>query len=96
MRRLLITRHAQPPQDTHGHVVKKLEKGETTASVKLHKKQVPKAINETSNVNKEKGKISISHVVCANNLYMSSKHKKERGKRRCFNYKESGHFIASC
>jgi hypothetical protein len=32
-------RIAQPPQDIHGHVVKKLEKGETTASVKLHKKR---------------------------------------------------------
>jgi hypothetical protein len=37
-------------------VVKKLETGETAASVKLHKKDVPKAINEEINMNKEKGK----------------------------------------
>jgi hypothetical protein len=77
-------------------VVKKLEKGETVASVKLHKKEFPKAINEAINMNKEKGKDSISHVVCANNTSMSSKHKKGRGKRRCFKCKELGQFIASC
>jgi hypothetical protein len=64
--------------------------------MKLHEKQVPKAINETSNMNKEKGKNSINHVVCANNLFMSSKHKKGRGKRRCFKCKELGNYIASC
>jgi hypothetical protein len=66
-------------------VVKKLEKGETVASVKLHKKEVPKVINEAINMNKEKGKYSINHVGCADNISMSSKHKKRRGKRRCFN-----------
>jgi hypothetical protein len=35
-------------------VVKKLEMGETVASVKLHKKEVTKAINEAINMNKEK------------------------------------------
>jgi hypothetical protein len=58
-RRLRRMCHAQPPQDIHEHVVKKLEKGETTTSVKLHKKQVPKAINDTSNMNKEKLKIQL-------------------------------------
>ena len=76
--------------------MKKLETGETTASVKLHKKDVPKAINEEINMNKEKGKNSISHVVCTDHLSMSSKSKKGRGKRRCFKCKELGHFIASC
>jgi hypothetical protein len=76
--------------------VKKLEKGETAASVKLHKKEVPKAINEAINMNKEKGKDSISHVVCTNHLSVSSKSKKGRGKRRCFKCKELSHFIASC
>jgi hypothetical protein len=52
-------RIAQPPQDIHGRVVKKLETGETVASVKLHKKDVPKAINEPINMNKEKGKDSL-------------------------------------
>jgi hypothetical protein len=89
-------RIAQPPQDIHGRVVKKLETGETTTSVKLHKKDVPKAINEAINMNKEKGKNSISHVVCTDHLSVSSKSKKGRGKRRCFKCKELGHFIASC
>jgi hypothetical protein len=88
--------HAQPPQDIHRCVMKKLEKGETVASVKLHKKQVPKIINEASNMNKEKGKSSINHVVCADNLSMSCKHNKGRGKGRCFKCKELGHFIVSC
>jgi hypothetical protein len=87
---------AQPPQDIHGRVVKKLETGETAASVKLHKKDVPEAIIEAINMNKEKGKNSISHVVCTDCLSMSSKSKKGRGKRRCFKCKELGHFIASC
>jgi hypothetical protein len=52
-------RIAQPPQDIHGRVVKKLETGETAASVKLHKKDVPKAINEEINMNKEKVKIQL-------------------------------------
>jgi hypothetical protein len=89
-------RIAQPPQDIHGRVVKKLETGETTASVKLYKKDVPKAINEAINMNKEKGKNSISHVVHIDHLSMSSKSKKGRGKMMCFKWKELGHFIASC
>jgi hypothetical protein len=87
---------AQPPQDIHGRVVKKLETEETAASVKLHKKDVPEAINEAINMNTEKCKNSISHVVCTDCLSMSSKGKKGRGKRRCFKCKELGHFIASC
>jgi hypothetical protein len=75
-------------------VVKKLETGETAASVKLRKKDVPKAINEEINMNKEKGKNSISHVVCTDHLSMLSKSKKRRGKRRCFKCNELGHLIA--
>jgi hypothetical protein len=88
--------HARLPQDIYEHVVKKLEEGETVAMVKLHEKEVPKAISEAINMNKEKGKDSISHVVCTDHLSMSSKSKKGRGKRRCFNCKELDHFIASC
>ena len=95
-RQLRRRRLAQLSQDIHGRVVKKLEKGKTAASVKLNKKNVPKAINEEINMNKEKGKNSISHVVCTDHLSMSSKSKKGRGKRRCFKCKELGHFIASC
>jgi hypothetical protein len=41
--RQLRRRHiAQLSQDIHGRVVKKLDKGKTAASVKLHKKDVPK------------------------------------------------------
>jgi hypothetical protein len=40
-------------------VVKKLEKGETAASVKLHKNQIPKAISEASNTNKKKVKVRL-------------------------------------
>jgi hypothetical protein len=89
-------RIAQPSQDIHGCVVKKLETGETVASVKLHKKYVPKTKNEEINMNKEKGKDSISHVVCTDHLSMSSKNKKRKGKRRCFKCNKSGHLIASC
>jgi hypothetical protein len=77
-------------------VVKKLEKRETITSVKLHEKEVPRAISEAINMNKEKGKDSISHVVRIDHLSMSSKSTKGRGKRRCFKCKELGHFIASC
>jgi hypothetical protein len=95
-RQLRRRRIAQLSQDIHGRVVKKLEKGRTAASVKLHKKDVPKAINEEINMNKEKGKNSISHAVCTDHLSMSLKHKKGRGKRRCFKCKKLGHLIASC
>jgi hypothetical protein len=95
-RQLRRRRMAQPLQDIHEHVVKKLEAGETAASVKLHKKDVPKAINEAINMNKKKGKNSNSHVGCTDHLSMSSKSKKGRGKRRCFKCKELGHLIASC
>jgi hypothetical protein len=93
----LRRRHiAQSPQDIHERMVNNLEKGETTTSVKLHKKEVPKAIDEAINMKKEKGKDSISHVVCTYHLFISSKSKKGRGKRRCFKCKEPGHFITSC
>jgi hypothetical protein len=95
-RQLRRGRHARPPQDIYKHVVKKLETGETAASVKLLKKDVPKAINEEINMNKEKGKNSISHVVCTDHLSMLSKSKKRRGKRRCFKCNKLGHLIASC
>jgi hypothetical protein len=88
--------HARLPQDIHERVVKKLEKRETTTSVKLHEKEVPRAMSEAINMNKEKGKDSISHVVRTDHLSMSSKSKKGRGKRSCFKCKELGHFIASC
>jgi hypothetical protein len=91
LRRRLI---AQPSQDIHGRVVKKLEKGKTAASVKLHKEDVPK--DEEINMSLEKGKNSINHVVCTDHFSMSSKNKKRKGKRRCFKCNKSGHLIASC
>jgi hypothetical protein len=87
---------AQPSQDIHGSVVKKLETGKTAASVKLHKKDVPKAKDEEINMNLDKGKDSISHVACTDHFSMSSKNKKRKGKRRCFKCNKSGHLIASC
>jgi hypothetical protein len=95
-RQLRRRHHARLPQDIHERMVKKLEKRETTTSVKLHEKEVPRAISEAINMNKEKGKDSIIHVVRTDHLSMSSKSKKERGKRRCFKCKEVGYFIASC
>jgi hypothetical protein len=90
-------RRARLPQDIYKYVMKKLEEGETAAiRVKLFEKDVPKAISEAINMRQEKGNDSISHVVCTNNLSMSSKSKKRRGKRRCFKCKELGHLIASC
>jgi hypothetical protein len=59
-------------------VVKKFETGETATSVKLHKKDVPKVINKAINMNKEKGKDSMSHVVRTDHVFMSSKSKKGR------------------
>jgi hypothetical protein len=54
MRQLRRRCHAHPPQDIQGRMVKKLEKCEIAASIKLHKKKVPKAINKENNMNKEK------------------------------------------
>jgi hypothetical protein len=76
--------------------VNKLEEGGNEARAKLHEKETPEAISEVINMNKEKGKDSISHVVCTNHLSMLSKSKKRRGKRRCFKCNELGHLIASC
>jgi hypothetical protein len=95
-RQLRRRRHARLPQDIHERVVKKLEEGETAARVKLHEKEVPKEISEAIIMNKEKGKHSISHVVCNDHLFVSSKSKKVRRKMRCFKCKELGHLIASC
>jgi hypothetical protein len=93
--RQLRRRHiAQPSQDIHGHVVKKLEKGKTAASVKLHKKDVPK--DDEINMSLEKGKDSINHVVCTDHFSMSSKNKKRKGKRGCFKCNKARHLIASC
>jgi hypothetical protein len=78
------------------HVVNKLEEGGTAARDKLHEKEAPKAISEAINMNKEKGKDLISHVVCTDHLSMLSKNKKRRGKRRCFKCNELGHLIVSC
>jgi hypothetical protein len=91
-RQLRSRRHARLPQDIYKHVVNKLEEGGTATRVKLREKEAPKAIN----MNKEKGKDPISHVVCTDHLSMLSKSKKRRGKRRCFKCNELGHLIASC
>jgi hypothetical protein len=40
-------------------VVKKLERRETAASVKLHEKEVPRAISEAINMNKKKVQIQL-------------------------------------
>jgi hypothetical protein len=61
-------------------VVNKLEEEGIAARDKLHEKEAPKAISEAINMNKEKGKDSISHVVCTDHLSMISKSKKRRGK----------------
>jgi hypothetical protein len=89
-------RRAQLPQDIDEHVVKELEEGETTTRVKLLEKDVPKEMSGAINMRQEKGNVSISHVVCTNNLSVSSKSKKRRGKQRCFKCKALGHLIASC
>jgi hypothetical protein len=76
-RQLRSRRHARLSQDIYKHVVNKLEEGGTAARVKLREKEAPKTIN----MNKEKGKDSISHVVCTDHLSMLSKSKKRRGKK---------------
>jgi hypothetical protein len=89
-------RRARLPQDIYKHVVNKLEEEGTAARVKLCEKEAPKAIIEAINMNKEKGKDLVSHVVCTNHLSMLSKSKRRRGKRRCFKCNKSSHLIASC
>jgi hypothetical protein len=61
--------------------VKKLETGETAASVKLHKKDVPKAKNEEINMNKEKVKIQsvMLFALTISLCYPRTKREKERG-----------------
>jgi hypothetical protein len=71
-RQLRTRRHARLPQDIYKHVVNNLEQGGTATRVKLRKKEAPKTISEAINMNKEKGKDSISHVVCTNHLSMLS------------------------
>jgi hypothetical protein len=95
-RQLRRRRHARLPQDIYKHMVNKHEEGETAARVNLLEKDVPKAISEEINMRQEKGNDLISHVVYTNNLSMSSKSKRRRGKRRCFKCKALGHLIASC
>jgi hypothetical protein len=80
-RQLRRRHHARLPQDIYKHVVNKLEEGGTATRVKLRKKEAPKTINEAININKEKGKDSISHVVCTDHLSMLSKSKKEKRKK---------------
>jgi hypothetical protein len=88
-------RHTQPPQDIHGHMVKKLKKGETASCVKLHQKHVPGTTKQASNLNKDKGNKSSIHVVCTNDHSITSKSKRRIGKIICFKCKKMGHFIAS-
>jgi hypothetical protein len=95
-RQLRKRRHARLPQDIYKHMVNELEEEGIEARVKLRKKEAPKTISEVINMNKEKGKDSISHVVCTDHLSMLSKSKKRKGKRKCFKCNESGHLIASC
>jgi hypothetical protein len=73
-------RHAQPPQDIHGRMVKMLKKGETIACARLHQTHVPGATKETSNLNKDKGNKSSFHVVCTNNVSMTFKNRKRMRK----------------
>jgi hypothetical protein len=79
-------------------MVNKLEKGETIACTKMYKKKnVPGAIKKQENdMDKDKCKNSILHVVCTNNVFMSSKRRKRRINGRCFGCKEKDNFIASC
>jgi hypothetical protein len=80
-RQLRRRRHARLPQGIYERMVKKLEEGETAAMVKLHEKEVSKAISEAINMNKEKGKDSISHVVCTIiSLYVIQEQKGKRKK----------------
>jgi hypothetical protein len=95
-RQLRKRHHARLPQDIYKHVVNKLEEEGTATRLKLHEKEAPKAISEAINMNKEKGKDLISHVVCIDHLSMLSKSKKRKRKRRCFKCNESSHLIASC
>jgi hypothetical protein len=58
-RQLRRRHHAWLHQDIHELVVKKLERRETAASVKLHEKEVPRAISEAINMNKKKVQIQL-------------------------------------
>lgn len=70
--------HAHAPQDIHGCMVKKLEKGRNVPCTKLLQKQVPRATKkQASNLNKEKDIISSVDFNCANNMSMSPKNRKK-------------------
>jgi hypothetical protein len=56
--------------------VKKLEKGETVAHAKLHKKRVPSTTREANNKNKEKGETSSINVFALMTILCPSKEKR--------------------
>jgi hypothetical protein len=86
--------HAQPSQDNHDNMVKKLEKGTIVASTK-HLQKGTKLSKE--DMSKTQGKEIKAHVKCSNNIPMwFNKERSKRSNRRCYRYKEKGHEIGSC
>jgi hypothetical protein len=85
----------QPTQDIHGHMVKKLEKGETAACVKLHKNEFLRQHEKQTTRTRTKVKIQVL-MLFALVIFLCPPRAKRRGKRRYFKCKELGHFIASC
>jgi hypothetical protein len=78
--------------------VKKLEKGRTKACTKRHQKDVPGATmkKQPNDMNKGKGNISTIHIVCTNDISMTSKTRKRMINEKFFRCNEKGHFFASC
>jgi hypothetical protein len=85
----------QPTQDIHGHMVKKLEKGETAACVKLHKNEFLRQHEKQTTRTRTKVKIQVL-MLFALVIFLCPPRAKRRGKRRYFKCKELDHFIDSC
>jgi hypothetical protein len=86
--------HAQPSQDNHDNMMKKLDKGTTVACTKPLQKNTK--LSEKG-MGKIHGKKINVQTICSNNVPMCfNKERSKRSDRRCYGCKEKGHEIGSC
>jgi hypothetical protein len=86
--------HAQPSQDNHDNIVKKIEKGTTVACTKPLQKKTKLSKKDMS---KTQGEKINAHIIFSNNVPMCfNKERSKRSNRRCYGCKEKGHEIGSC
>jgi hypothetical protein len=85
--------HAQPSQDNHDNLVKKLEKGTTVVCTKPLQKNTKLSKKGMSKIRGEKIN---AHTICSNNVPMCfNKERSKRSDRRCYGCKK-GQEIGSC